>query len=248
MNHKFSGTLFLAACCAAISMLPLSATPTCVDGASLAYYESLGSGGCSVGNLVFSNFADNESASGGAVAETAAGITVDTLGPAGSGASYLNPNDGVEFTAGWDAAAGQTVDSNIFFTVSLLGGGTEDISDAGLAQLAGAAGSGSASVIESGCTSSTSCNPLSDQWGLLTVNSTNYTQTTDSTGLGPSTFTNVAKDISVSGGSGASFASLSLVQDTFSSIPEPRAVALLLLCLGLVGGGVFRKKFQSVRS
>jgi hypothetical protein len=245
--NKLTRTLLLAACGAAISMLPLSATttpPACVDGASLASYEAL-SGGCTVGDLLFSNFSDIESASGGGAALTAAGITVDTLGPAGSGASFVNPNDGLSFGAGWDASAGEVVDSTIFFTVSLVTGATAEISDAGLAQLAGAAGTGSASVIEDGCTSSPSCNPTNNPWALLTVNSSDYTATSDSGPLGPSTFTNVAKDISVSGGT-SGYAALSLVEDTFSQIPEPRALALML-GLGLLAGGIFRKKLQSVR-
>jgi len=200
-------------------------------------------GGCTVGDLVFSNFSDAESASGGGTPLTAAGITVETVGPTGD--FITGPDDGLAFNGGWDASAGQVVDSSILFTVSLVGGGTEDISDAGLAQLADAFGSGSANVIEDGCITPAGCNPLSDQWGLITLNTATISASTDSTDFGASTFTNVAKDISVAGGTNG-FAALSLVEDTFSQVPEPRALALLL-GLGLVAGGVFRKKLQGAR-
>jgi hypothetical protein len=245
VTHKFAQVLFLAACCAGISTLPLSATPTCVDGAALSTYEALGSGGCTIGNLLFSNFLDTEGATGGATQLAATGITVDTIGP--SGESITGPNDGVEFTAAWIATQGQTVDSDIFFTVSVVGGGPATLTDAGLAQLSQVQSTGTASVAEDGCTG-VGCNPLTAQWGLLTLNTATLTETTADTLYSATGSVNVAKDIAVTGGSSPSgFAHLSLVQDTFSQVPEPRALALLL-GLGLLAGGVFRKKFQAARS
>jgi hypothetical protein len=243
MTHKFSRFLILAACCAAISMLPLSALPTppaCVDGASLLSYEGL-SGGCTIGNLLFSNFSDSESPIPGPV--TAASITVDTLGP--SGESVYNADNGVAFTAAWIATQNQSIDTDILFTVSVVGGGPATLTDAGLAQLSQVQSTGTASVAEDGCTGA-GCNPLTAQWGLLTLNTSTLSETTDTTIYSPTGTVNVAKDIAVTGGTNANgFAHLSLVQDTFSQVPEPRAVAFLL-GLGLVAGGIFRKKFQSV--
>lgn len=151
---------------------------------------------------------------------------MDTLGPAGTGASLLN-DLGLQFNAGWNALAGQTTDSDIGFTVTLLGGAIT-IEDFGLAQVSGVLPNGSASVVENGC-GPAPCTPSE-----LAVMTFDYgganTQRVSDTMFAPLGSVTVSKDISVTGGTTGS-AHLSIVQDTFSEVPEP-------ISMGLIGGGL----------
>lgn len=62
-----------------IASLQLTATPACISGNTLASYEALGAGGCTIGGLQVFNFSFNPIASGGgAVPPTDSDITVNT--------------------------------------------------------------------------------------------------------------------------------------------------------------------------
>jgi hypothetical protein len=238
---------FIAGACIAVASIFPAAAATCVDGASLATY--LGTGySCTIGDKIFSNFAYTSSAQGGAVAVVASGVTVDTLGPAGSGGSILNPDIGLQFSALWQANANQLSDATIDFTVTVASGVPMMITDTGLAQLSGVNTSGSASVAEEAC-GPAPCDPSSGQITVLTLQNGATTQTSKEVVFSPLASISVAKDIGVSGGTDpAGFAQLSRVRDTFSqtAVPEPRAISMLL-SLGLIAGLVLRKKFQSAR-
>jgi hypothetical protein len=202
------------------------ATPACPDGGTLDTFLASGYS-CQIGNAIFSNFTYVSSAFGGALAVPSNGITVDTLGPAGSGASISNSSIGLEFNAGWNALAGQTSDSDIGFTVTLLGG-TMTIEDFGLAQVSGVLPNGSATVVENGC-GPAPCTPA--ELAVMTFDyGGNNTQRVADTMFAPLGSVTVSKDISVTGGTTGS-AHLSLVSDTFSQVPEP-------MSLGFLGGGL----------
>jgi len=204
-----------------------------VGGALLSTYTS-----CTIGDKTFLNFVYTDSATGGAAAIPATGVTVETAGPAGSGAIILGPNIGLQFSAAWSALSGQVTDATINFIVSVAGGGPMLIEDAGLAQVSSVLANGLATVKENGC-GPAPCTP-----GTFTVltfdNGGPTSQVFNDTLFSPTGSVEVSKDINVNGGNlPGSFASLSIVNDTFSQtyVPEPASLTLLgsaLLGLGLL--------------
>ena len=246
MTQRLNRILMVAAC-AVIASLSAANAAQCLDNQALTYYLGLGSTGCTIGDKIFSDFTYTSSAQG-ATQVLASGITVNTLGPAGTGAGTVGqdfPNDiGLQFNASWIASGVNTfTDSIIGFTVTVVNGANMLIHDAGLAQLAGASGTGTASVVEKGC------GPVPcqlNQWGVMTLDSATTFNSVNGTIFAPVGSVRVQKDISVNSGT-SGFAHLSKVSDTFSQIPEPRAMSILL-SLGLLGGLFLRKKLQGVQS
>jgi len=240
VTQKFNRFVLFSACAAVISMFTAGAA-TCVNGGSLTSYEALGSTGCTYGGYTFSNFSYTDSATGGGTLVTSDGVNVFT---ASNG--YGN---GLSFDGSWNAfGAGSTSDGDIMFSVSVNGGGAATIADAGLAQTAGVTGSGVASVAEQGC-GGTNCVPGTWQNFVFDANGGTTNQSAQDMLIAPNGTVNVSKNINVMAGSAAGYdaATISLVTDTFSTVPEPRALSLLL-GLGLVGGFVFRKKLQAARA
>jgi len=242
VTHKFTRIILFSACATVISMCTLAAAP-CTPG-TLASYEALGVTGCTVGNDTFFNFQLlSDPSSGGAAPIGAGQITVEGLGPSGTlGASAVAPflptDIGVDFGTVWATTAGQTIDDDISFSVS-VGAGAASITDAGLVQDSYTTGNGNVTVTEKGCSGMTF--PCNQVWGVAT----NDTSFVNDTIFSPTGTISVEKDIAVSGNGGT--AGVSSVADVFSTseVPEPRAVSLLL-GLGLVAGFAFKKKFQSV--
>jgi hypothetical protein len=239
VTHKFSRIVLLSASATVISMFTLAAAP-CTPG-TLADYVALGATGCSVGGDTFYNFQLVSNNGVGTPAIPATAITVEGLGPAGtSGASAVAPflpaDIGVDFDAVWSTAAGQVLDDDIAFDVS-VGSGAAAITDAGIIQASGVTGNGNVTVTENGCSGIVF--PCTQTWGVAT-NNTDFVSDTIISSTGT---LSVQKDIAVAGNDGT--ANLSNVADVFSSspVPEPRSLSLLL-GLGLVAGFVFRKKFQ----
>ena len=75
-----------------------SAAPLCVAGGTMVSYVSLGSDGCTVGDLLFSNFVYNDSGS--------APGTMVLLAPISS--SLTNSGPGLSFTSSaWTATGGE---------------------------------------------------------------------------------------------------------------------------------------------
>lgn len=234
MTKKFWPLLALAAA------LPSAwATPVCPDGGTLSTF--LGSGySCQVGDKIFSGFTYTSSAFGGALAVPAAGVTVDTIGPLGSGASLLGGNIGLQFNAGWNALAGETTDSDIGFTVTVLGG-AKLIEDFGLAQVSGVLPNGNASVVENGC-GPAPCTP--SELAVMTFDyGDSNTQRVADTMFTPLGSVEVSKDISVTGGTNGA-AHLSIVQDTFSQVPEPLSMSLFGGGLALLGIARWRRSVK----
>src|ERR1700722_9554779 len=218
----------------------IAAAAPCVSGDTLTQFEALGNTGCQIGDKTFSDFSYTDTASGGAIAVTAGDITVGTVGP---GESFPGANYGVAFDGSWTADNGQTSDGVISFVVSVVKGAYMEITDSGLAQTSGITGSGVANVAEQGC-SGVACTP--GTWAVLTLQDGTTDSAASDTILSPTGSVTVSKDINVVAPIG-SFATITLVTDTFSqtAIPEPRVLSLLL-ALGLVAGFAFRKKYKTV--
>lgn len=215
---------------AATAMTAL-ATPVCSNNVTDNGSTYFGGGySCQIGDLLFSNFTYTAS---GTNPISAGQITVDTV---------TNDGVGLSFHAPWTAGSGMTSDGTIDFTVTVLSGGGL-IEDFGLAQTSGTAGDGTASVAERGC-GPAPCDATGGSIYVLTFQD-NTSSGTDA--QGETTFSgydsvSVEKDISVDGNTG--FATISVVQDTFSQVPEPLSMGLMgggLALIGLVG---FRRRSQ----
>jgi hypothetical protein len=85
-----------------------AAAPTCIV-ESLAKYIALGTNGCSYGGVTFANFGYGAKASGGAQQITPGQINIHPL--------LLPGSPQLVFSATWKAAAGQTQDAYIKYTV-----------------------------------------------------------------------------------------------------------------------------------
>jgi hypothetical protein len=215
---------------------PQAWATACVDGDTFASYEATNAtGGCTIGDKTFSNFTYTSSATN-ATKIDAGGVTVDTIGPAGSGATLSGPDIGLQFNAGWTVGSGQILDSLIGFDVAVTDGPAL-IKDAGLVQGgSGISGNGIGSVAENACAPAP-CTP-SGAINLLTVDTAGEVSLTDMAIFTPTGSLSVTKDISVNGNSGT--AEISRVNDTFSqtSVPEPASLTLLgstLVAFGWVG-------------
>jgi hypothetical protein len=234
LSHRFACVLSI--CATALSMFTAAAAP-CVNGDTLAQFEALGNTGCQIGDKIFSDFSYSDSASGGAMAVTAGDVTVSTVGP---GENFVGPDYGVAFQGAWTAVNGGTSDGDISFVVTVVNGAGMEITDSGLAQSSGITASGVAKVTEKGC-SGVGCTP--GTWGVLTLENGSTDSAASDTVFSPTGSVTVSKDINVVA-PGGSFATITLVSDTFSqtAVPEPRVLSLLL-ALGLVAGFAFRKKY-----
>ncbi len=209
------------------------ATPACIDGTTLASYVALGATGCQIGDKIFSDFSYTPTSINTAPIP-ATGVAVDTVGPAGE--TISGPRFGLQFNAPWTAGTGAANDGAITFMVTVAGGGPLLIEDAALAQVSAISGTGAASVGESGC-GPAPCTV--GQWTLMTFNTTAGSRASDHTIFTPIGSIEVTKDINTAGGSNG-FASLSVVQDTFSQTPVPEPATIILLGLSLASIGVLR--------
>jgi len=225
--RKMKRALWVAALIVGLSSLAEAGVVPAVASCSLgtmATYSATGFS-CTIGSLTFSDFSYSSASFGGATAVPADGITVS---PITSGSEI-----GFEFEAPWSVSSDQGEDSAIGYTVTATAGTISDLvlSMAGF----GVRNGGNVSIGETSVTP-----PLS----LLVFDNLSGAQATDSvTGLNLLTIT-LIKDIALAGNNGV--ATLSIVDNTFSTSSVPEPTSILLFGAGLVGlAGYLRRRHLS---
>jgi hypothetical protein len=216
---------------AVVFVSSVSAAPLCVAGGSMASYIALGSGGCMIGNELFSNFVYGSTANGTAVRVDATNVF---LTPVGAG-TY---NPGIIFTStGWvvpgaSPTANSFVDSSIAFTVSIPDG-TALIEDGTLLLSSFTTrGTGVADITET-------FNPGGYQ--LQVDSNLPYVSHKDFT---PVNSVSVLKDLLItvpkSSDAGSGFGQINSFEEDFSQTPEP--VTPVLFLSGLIALGFQRRR------
>ena len=190
----------------------------------LSDYEGLGSTGCTIGDLTFSNFSYTPTEIGSVTTPPATSVMVDPISGVESG---------LTFAAGWSAGQFQLEDSLINFKVSCTGCSIDDW----VLQIGGQdeTGDGIVNVAETSPEVGT---------GLGQSSVENVTTGVGSGTFMPVTSLSVTKDILVYGGGTPDTSSaLSSVTNLFSTIATPEP-SLVILCAGLLGLVPFaRRKF-----
>jgi hypothetical protein len=230
VTHKFSTYLILAVGALGLSALPalaatcangqLGGTYTNTDGSSDSFSCTLDSG-----NILLSNFV--YSAPGTGVPADNVGVEVDN--PGGDGF-------GLDFTGGWSASSPDTTDVDIKFDVTALNGTV--IGDVYI--ILGASsftGTGAATYEETFCESGSPCFEQVENPGVAQ---------TDVVTITPTTSLTIDKDVTLKPGASGTV-NVSSFGNQYSTVPEPRAVSLVL-GLGLLAGFAFFKRRQSVQN
>lgn len=199
--------------------------------ATMATYDAAGFS-CTIDDKTFSTFGYSSTAFGGASAVPDSGVNViPCLGNTGPAQCVLDMPAGEEgfiFTAPWSTpVSGESLDAAITYKITTTGAIVDALN---LFGGFGGSGTGGATVDETA-----SAFP-----GSLHLVFPPGSTSSDSITFAPVSTVTVTKDIAVTAGTSGS-GSLSLVENGWSQIPEPRSVALL--CVGLLGlMGVARRR------
>jgi hypothetical protein len=211
--------MILAVSALGLAALPAAADSPCPSGVDFNTYDASGFT-CHIGNLDFSNF---DYASSTPV--TASEVAVDPVtGPDGPG---------FNFDGAWAAGAGQDLDADIKFNVTALSGSIDDIYI--ILGASSFTGNGSANYSENYCFGG------ANEPCFLAVEQPGAAQTDVVTLNSPQTSLSIDKDLELHGNSGS--ITVSSFGNQYSSVPEPRALSLVL-GLGLLAGFAFFKRRQ----
>ena len=239
MNKKLTGLAIFLMCSLLFVPAAMAATspcPTSGINANLSYYEtnfSTEANGCTIGTLTFWNFNYTDSQGTGGASDP---------GPAANQVAVTSVNEGVygnglSFTGNWNA--GNT--SNVDITFDVVNSSPQ-ISDVyiGLGGFGGATGPGNINYTESFCSlMGTNCSeyvdyPQTNTTTDITLNSTTLAGTTS--GL------QVDKDVSFTPNCGTcTLPSVSNIINAYSTVPEPRAISLVL-AMGLIALLVIKRR------
>jgi hypothetical protein len=227
VTHKFGQFLALATAALGLSALPALAA-TCANGTLGGTYTAANGSdngfSCTLdgGDLTLSNFVYTDSAG---VAANHVSVNVDNPGADGYG---------LDFSGAW-SASGDNTDVDISFDVTAANG--TDISDVYIVLAGGSfTGNGHAVYTETYCEGGPNepCNTsvadpsTAGQTDVITLNS-------------PTNSLTITKDLELLASDGT--ANVSKFGNQYSTVPEPRAISLVL-GLGLLAGFAFFKRRQ----
>jgi len=209
----------------ALAVVPAAATPICISGDTLANYEALGAGGCTVGPMLVNGFSFNLiSVSGGATAVNASQITVTPDFPSdGFGLIFASSGFSVTGTGAVSYGLGFTWDP----TGDIRGAG--DILDPG-----------SVDILTGGCEgiafSGSSCSGTPFSLHVFEGATSQLTDFVSFSGTNIVWIENTI-DLNANGGT-ASFNSI----ENYIVVPEPGSFAMMLAGLVVVAGVRWRGK------
>lgn len=213
------------------------AAPLCVAGGTMASYEALGAGGCTIGDRLFSNFGYASTAGGNGVMAPDTAVFLTPVVPAGAG--FYNPGPGIIFSSAvWMIPSASPeldsfVDSSISFTVSALdsdawiSGGTLTLTSFSQS------GTGFADIAET-------LNPLGLQLHVNAAGPDSQTKT-----FAPRNSISVLKDLILAVPSGTELGTaqiFSFEEDFSQGQVSPEPVGVLLMGSGLIALGIWRRR------
>jgi hypothetical protein len=231
VSNKFGQYMILAVGALGLAALPAAADTPCATAALSSYLVSGFT--CSVGDLDFSDFSFN---TGGTDPVTAAGVGVTPVtSPDGPGLDF-DPS-------GFVSGDGLSQDVMVGFTVTAAPGVLIDDIYMGFGNVT-TSGTGTALYTENFCGGpEDACSLFVEAPTTSDTNAVNLKSTDIG---GPVSSLNITKDLTLQTGTDGLAATSSFLNE-YSTVPEPRAVSLVL-GLGLLAGFVFFKRRQVAQS